>query len=67
MITSSAFQKIPILSIAFNENASIQDLLQVTAVMVVWWLIFFWAFCQALRPLVYGREWLKNAGSRGVL
>ncbi|KAL3904770.1 MAG: hypothetical protein SGARI_004770, partial [Bacillariaceae sp.] len=32
--------------------------------MTIFWLVFFYLFCQVLRPIVRGRPWLMDAGSR---
>ena len=64
MISSQNFQHIPILSICFDDHATVEELFQVAAIMTVFWLVFFYLFCQILRPVIKGREWLMDAGSR---
>lgn len=57
-------QGIPILSSIVDEDATAIELLQLVACIAVFWATFFFLFCEAIHPLIKGKDWLAAAGRR---
>jgi len=52
------------IEIAFDENATIGELLSLVTFIAIFWTVVFALVSAVLRPLVHGKPWLIAAGER---